>query len=163
VCVCVFQKLSYFKGTTIYGFLRRAITCILFWMIYLIDGGSDGKYIRIWQKHENRYTDSLTCVDSYKPRYPSPLQWWAPQWSNGSVLDYRWLPPVFESRREHIRSLFHLRLRFITFWGRSAHLAYHVHKSGRKTPIITTITMVTGRHLEFHHDHPSKQRSFQGQ
>ena len=32
--------------------------------------------------------------------------------------------------------LFHLWRRFITFGGRSAHLAYHVHKSGRKTSII---------------------------
>ena len=60
----------------------------------------------------------------------------APPWSSGSVLDHRSLPPGFESRRGHIWRLFHLRLRFITFGGRSAHLAYHVHKSGRKTSII---------------------------
>ena len=30
-------------------------------------------------------------------------------------------------------------LTFITFGGRSAHLAYRVHKSGRKTPIINAL------------------------
>ena len=55
---------------------------------------------------------------------------WAPPWSNGSVLDYRSLPPVFESRCGHIWRLFHLWLCYIIFWGRSAHLAYHVYKIG---------------------------------
>jgi len=32
--------------------------------------------------------------------------------------------------------VFHLSLCFIAFGGRSAHLACHVHKSDRKTPII---------------------------
>jgi len=63
----------------------------------------------------------------------------APPWSSGSVLDHRSLPPVFESRSGHIWRLFHPWLRFIIFGGRSAHLAYHVHKSGRKTPIIIII------------------------
>ena len=56
----------------------------------------------------------------------------ATPWSSGSVLDHRSLPPVFESRREHIWRLFHISLRSITFGSRSAHLAYLVHKSGRK-------------------------------
>ena len=56
--------------------------------------------------------------------------------SSGSALDHRSLPPVFESRRGHIWRLFRLSLRLITFGGRSAHLAYLVHKSGRKTSII---------------------------
>ena len=30
----------------------------------------------------------------------------------------------------------HLWLRYISFGGRSAHFAHHVHKSGRKTPIV---------------------------
>jgi len=55
--------------------------------------------------------------------------------SNGSVLDHRSLPPVFESRREHIWRMFHLWLRFITFGGHSAHLAYRVYKSGPRTSI----------------------------
>ena len=59
-----------------------------------------------------------------------------PPWSSSSVLNHRSLPPVFEFRRGHIWRLFHLWLCFITFRGRSAHLAYHVHKSGRKTSII---------------------------
>ena len=57
-------------------------------------------------------------------------------WSNGNVLDHRSLPPVFESRRGHIWRVFQLWLRFITVGGRSAHLAYIVHKNGRKTSII---------------------------
>ena len=56
----------------------------------------------------------------------------APPWSRGSVLDHRSLPPVFESRRGHIWRLFRLSLRFITFGSRSAHLAYLVHRIGRK-------------------------------
>ena len=57
----------------------------------------------------------------------------------GSVLDHRSLPPVFESWHGHIWRLFHLWLCFITSGGRSAHLTYHVHKSGRKTSIIIII------------------------
>ena len=45
---------------------------------------------------------------------------------------YRSLPPEFESRHGHIWMVFHHWLRLITFGGRSAHLAWHVHKSGRK-------------------------------
>ena len=41
-----------------------------------------------------------------------------------------------ESRRGHIWRVFRLWLRLITFACRSAHLAYHVHKSVRKTPIV---------------------------
>ena len=50
----------------------------------------------------------------------------------GAYLDYRSPSPEFESRGGHISRVFHLWLRFITFGGRSAHLAYHMHKSGRK-------------------------------
>ena len=46
----------------------------------------------------------------------------------GSVLDHRSLPPEFESRCGHICRVFHIWLRFITFGGHLAHLAYHVHK-----------------------------------
>ena len=60
----------------------------------------------------------------------------APPWSSGSVLDHRSLPPV----RGHIWRLFRLSLRLIIFRGRSAHLAYLVHKSGRKTSIINQST-----------------------
>jgi len=56
-----------------------------------------------------------------------------PPWSIGSVLDHRSLPPMFKSRHGQIWRLFHPWLRFITFGGRSAYLAYHMHKSGRKT------------------------------
>ena len=63
----------------------------------------------------------------------------APPWYSGSVLDYRSPPPVFESRRGHIWRLFRLSLRLITFGGRSAHLAYLVHKRGHKTSIIIII------------------------
>ena len=53
----------------------------------------------------------------------------------GSALDHRSLPPEFESWRRRIWRVFHLWLRFINFGGRSAHLPYHVHKSGRKISI----------------------------
>ena len=67
----------------------------------------------------------------------------APPWSSGSVLDHRSQPPGFESRSGHIWRVFHLWLHLITFGGRSAHLhlAYHVHKSGRKTSIIIIIQL----------------------
>ena len=55
------------------------------------------------------------------------------------MLDHRSLPLVLESRRGHIWRVFHLWFRFINFGGRSAHLAYHVHKIGRKTSIIIII------------------------
>jgi len=51
-------------------------------------------------------------------------------------MDHRSRPPQFESRRGHTWTVLHLWLRFITVWGRSARLAYHVQKSGRKTRII---------------------------
>ena len=55
----------------------------------------------------------------------------------GGALDHRSLPPEFESRRGHIWRVFHPWLSFIILGGRSAHLAYHVNKSVRKTSIIT--------------------------
>ena len=61
----------------------------------------------------------------------------APPCSSGSVLHHISLPPGFESRSGHIWRLFQLWLRLINFGGRSAHLAYHVHKMGRKTQIIS--------------------------
>ena len=70
----------------------------------------------------------------------SVIQIVGPPWSSGSVLDYRSLPPVFKSQRGHILRLFCLSLRLITFGGRSPHLAYLVHKSGRKTSIIIIVS-----------------------
>ena len=61
-----------------------------------------------------------------------------------SMLDHRSLLPMFESWRGYIWRVFHLWLCFITFGGSSAHLAYHVHKSGRKTSIIIIITFLQG-------------------
>ena len=54
----------------------------------------------------------------------------------GRALDHRSLPHVFESRRGHIWRVFHLWLCFITFGGRSAHIAHHVHKRAGKTSIL---------------------------
>jgi len=51
--------------------------------------------------------------------------WNALPWSSASVLEHRWLPPVFESRCGHILRLFHLWLRFITFEGGSATNHHH--------------------------------------
>ena len=59
-----------------------------------------------------------------------------PRSLTGSELDHRSLPLEFKSRHGHIWRVFHLWPRFITFGGGSAHLAYYVHKSGRKTPIF---------------------------
>ena len=53
----------------------------------------------------------------------------------GRALDHRSLIPKFKPRRGHIWTVFHLWLRLINFGARSAHLAYRVHKSGRKTSI----------------------------
>jgi len=87
------------------------------------------KWLRIWA--------SEPLSQSYRSEHSMR----APPWSSGSVLDHRSLPLVFESQRGHISRLFHLWLRFITYEGRSAHLVYHVHKSGCKTPIITEYSM----------------------
>ena len=90
--------------------------------------------MRMRQKNGKRVT-----AESRSYVYPFSIPYGrlgAPPWSSGSVLDHRSLPPVFESRRGHIWRLFRLSLRLITFGCRSAHLAYHVHKSGRKTSII---------------------------
>ena len=73
----------------------------------------------------------------------------------GITYDYRSLPPEFEFWHGHIWRVFHLWFHLITFGGRSAHLAYHVHKSGHKTSIIITITIlihVLVRHYIFQHE-----------
>ena len=49
----------------------------------------------------------------------------------GSAAGRRSLAPVFKPRSSYIRRVFRLSLRLITFGGRSAHLAYLVHKSSR--------------------------------
>jgi len=123
------------------------VLCILMHIAY---GGVQGRGecgSRIMWFHFVEFFNSdlsLTCMHS------QPTAQWSlesremiylqfsrlPPWSSSSVLDHRSLPPMFESRRGHIWRLFHLWLRFITFGGSLAHLAYHVHKSGRKTSII---------------------------
>ena len=59
-------------------------------------------------------------------------------WKGGAEIPWEW-SPEFESRHRHMWRVFHLWLPFITFGGRLAHLAYPVHKSGRKTPIVINI------------------------
>jgi len=51
----------------------------------------------------------------------------------GSAVGYRSIVPGLKPRSSYVRRVFHLSLRSITSGGRSAHLAYPVHKSGRKT------------------------------
>jgi len=80
-----------------------------------------------------------TCSEKFIRKDPGLMWEGVPPWSSGNVLDHRLLPPVFEYRRGHIWRVFHLWLRFIIFGGGSAHLAYHVHKSDRKTPIIIIV------------------------
>ena len=58
----------------------------------------------------------------------------------GSALDHGSLPTEFEFWHGDIWRVFHLWPRFITFGGHSAHRAYHVHKSGRKTSIVILFT-----------------------
>ena len=55
----------------------------------------------------------------------------------GRALDHRSLPSDFKSRRGIPEECL---LRLITIAGRSAHLAYRVHKSGGKTSIIFLYT-----------------------
>ena len=54
----------------------------------------------------------------------------------------------------HIWRVFHLRLRLITFGGRSAQLAYHVHKSGRCKNQSIDLTlcnyMIQGMHAKLY-------------
>ena len=87
------------------------------------------------------YTHTHTHRNIYQITYSmcSHLQETVPPWSSGSVLDLRSLPPVFEFRRGDIWRVFHLWLRLITTGGSSAHLAFHVDKSGRKPSIIIII------------------------
>ena len=82
-----------------------------------------GRRFRPWQPSVFSTTDYTLGNHGRMGRLRGPV---------GSALDHRSLPPEFESRRGQIWRVFHLSLRFITFGGRSAHLAYHVHKSGRK-------------------------------
>jgi len=49
------------------------------------------------------------------------------------MVNHRSIAPGFKPRMGYVRRVFVLSLRLITFGGRSAHLAYLVHKGGRKT------------------------------
>ena len=101
-------------------------------------------------------------LPSLRPILPQTLPWHqhyfsttttgATPWSSSSVLDHRSLPLVFESRRGHSWRLFHLWFRLTTFGGCLAHLAYHVHNSGRKTSIIIIII--------YHHHHNNHQLNY---
>ena len=51
----------------------------------------------------------------------------------GSMVADRSTTPGLKTRPRYFRWMFHLSLRFITFRGRSSHLAYIVHKGCRKT------------------------------
>jgi len=52
-------------------------------------------------------------------------------------LGHRSIAPGFKPRLGYVRRVFHLSLHLITFGGHSSHLAYLVHKSGRKTATFT--------------------------
>ena len=54
-----------------------------------------------------------------------------------SVVGHRSIATGFKPRPGYVRRVFHLSLRLVTFGGRSAHLAYLVHKSGCKTSTFT--------------------------
>ena len=90
------------------------------------------------QQHEVSIHNWWTLI-----KFASLRWWWLLRGIIVSALDHRSLSPEFESLRGNIWRVFHLWLRFITFGSRSAHLAYNVHKSGRKTSIIIiTITII---------------------
>ena len=52
----------------------------------------------------------------------------------GSVVGHIYQPPLFESRRWHVRGMLQLSLLIITFGVRSAHLANLMRETGRKNP-----------------------------
>ena len=52
---------------------------------------------------------------------------------SGSAVGHRSVAIGFKSRPGYVRRVFHVSLRLLTFVGRSAHLAYPVHKNGLKT------------------------------
>jgi len=54
----------------------------------------------------------------------------------GSAVGYSSIGAGFKPRPDYVRRVFHLWLRLITFWGRSAHLAYRVQKSSLKNSNI---------------------------
>ena len=62
----------------------------------------------------------------------------------GSVVGHISIAPGFKRRPDYVRSVFHLSLRLVIFGGRSAHLAYLLHKIGRKTATfwITYLAML---------------------
>ena len=51
----------------------------------------------------------------------------------GSMVNHRSIAPGFKPWPDYVRRVFYLWLCLIIFGGHSAHLAYFVHKSGRKT------------------------------
>ena len=54
----------------------------------------------------------------------------------GRVVGHISIAPGFKPQLGYVRRMFHISLRLITLGGRSALLAYLVHKSGRKTSTI---------------------------
>ena len=111
------------------------------------DTRCSGEWSRGYMFVSHCHCQQLTIFTSARLSLLSWNTWGAPPWSSGSVLDHRSLRRVFESWRGHIWRLFHIWLRLITFGGRSAHLAYHVHKSGRKTPIIIILEYMIRRQI----------------
>ena len=55
---------------------------------------------------------------------------------SGSGFGRRSIAPGFKPRKGYVRRVFLPSYRLITFGGQSAHFAYIVHKSGRKTAIF---------------------------
>ena len=129
----------------------------MLWRIYLREEHRDA--VTQWTRDTKPHHYSIQSFTGTKPT-KDWIDWCCKQISHdvitlitgrlggliGSALDHGSLQSEFESRRGHILRVFHLWLRFITFGGRSAHLAYRVHKSGRKTPIII-VTLITNLYL----------------
>ena len=91
------------------------------WQIF---GGTD---IRDHSLDTDRYADRYTDREADKQTEELLYR------LTGSAVGRISIAPGFKPRLGYFRRVFHLSLRLITFGGRSAHLAYLVQKSGRKT------------------------------
>ena len=67
-----------------------------------------------------------------------------------STVGHKSIAPGFKPWLGYVRRVFHLSLHRITFGGHWAHLAYLVHKSGRKTG---NMFAVAGWIIQVHHEY----------
>jgi len=91
-------------------------------------------------------TSNASQLDEWRFTYigyvPFHAKCGAPPWSSWQRIGPQITTTWVRISAWPIWRVFHLWVRFITFGGRSAHLADHVHKSGRKTLIIIIIIII---------------------